>query len=85
MMTFEETVRKLKIWHKDCVGYAILYSPPRMSTIDGFIEETVKLHEMEDWEREAVLKIFDVFEFEKAELFRDKEGNPDRVKISRSL
>jgi len=65
-------------------GNIMFFSPPRSDVFDCFVEETVKLHEMADDERAACLAVFDAFSAQRVEMFRDKQGNPDRIKVTRA-
>ena len=67
----------------DRSGNLVLFQPPRSEVFDAFVEETIKLHEMTETEKSVALAMFDKFDATKIEMFRSKEGNPDRIRVTR--
>ena len=86
MMTIVEAHRKLQQWYdNDCVGNITVFRAPRSNYVDMIGEETIKMFEMDDEAKEAVRKIFDLLDSEKMELFKDKNGYPDRARVVRRI
>lgn len=86
MKNIQETHDEIDAWHKDgAVGNLTLFSAPRSHNFDIICEEVIKLREMDRETKAAVTKVFDLFQSEKVEMFLDKNGYPDRVKIVRRL
>ena len=86
MMTKAEAHAALDAWfQQDFVGNIYFFRAPRASTVDCFIEQTVKLREMPAAEASAFIDIFQAFNFSTAELARNKKGEPDRIKMVRSF
>lgn len=83
-MTRDEAIRCFCQWFDDgCVGNLVMFRSPRSSHVDCVIEETIKLREFAKEDQKLVLSVFDILDSEKVEMFRDKFGNPDRVKVIR--
>jgi hypothetical protein len=84
MMTRDEAIACLAQWFDDnCVGNITFFRSPRANHADAVVEETIKLREFSRPDREAVEAVFDAFESEKMEFYRDREGYPDRIKVIR--
>ena len=84
MKTLEQGLESIRSWYRDeCVGNLVIFRAPRSQNIDIVGEQTVKLREMDKETQAAVWKVFDLFDSERVELFRDKDGRPDRVKVIR--
>lgn len=84
MKTLEKTVSAINDWFNDgCVGSLTLFRAPKSRMLDMIGEQTIKLREMDEETRDAVFKLFDLLDSEKIELFRDKDGYPDRVRVIR--
>jgi len=65
-------------------GNIMFFKPPGSNVFDCFVEETVKLHEMSEEERSDCIAVFDDFSAQRVEMFRNKQGNPDRIKVTRA-
>jgi hypothetical protein len=84
MKTLEQLFVEVRQWHNnDCVGNLTIFRAPRSEMVDVVGEQVIKLREMDQEAHDAVCKVFDLFDSERVELFRDKEGYPDRIKIIR--
>ena len=84
MKTFDEISVLVRQWHSGgCVGNLTIFKAPRTDMMDAVGEQVIKLREMDQEARDAVSRVFDLFESERVELYRDKDGYPDRVKIIR--
>lgn len=82
--TIDEQIEDLRDWFDDgCVGNMTIFRSPRAKHVDSIIEETIKLGEMDTPTRALVEQVFELFDTERMEFFRDKDGYPDRVKIVR--
>jgi len=85
MYSKRETLERVIKWLEGPrVGNMKIFHPPAANMYDYFIEETIKLHEMNDEQRAAVCAVFDLFEARRVEMFSDKTGKPDRIKITRN-
>lgn len=86
MKSIDEAVKDIVEWNEDgCVGNLILFSAPRSQNVDIIAEQTIKLREMDRETRDAIHNVFDLLDSERIELFRDKDGYPDRAKVIRRL
>ena len=86
MMTLDEAKRKLEDWYsKGCVGNIWFFRAPKQKMVDGFIEQTIKKHEMSNGDAEALDNMFFRVPSMKMELFTDSDGAADRIKITRGL
>ncbi len=83
MKSFEAMIKELSEWFEDGVGNVTVFRAPRSQYVDCVYEETIKLFELDRETRGLVEAIFEVFGADKMEFFRDGEGNPDRVRITR--
>ena len=84
MKTLEQILDSVRRWHADdCVGNVTLFRAPRSQNMDMIGEQTIKLREMDEEVKTAVRKVFSLLDAEKIEMFRDKDGYPDRVKVMR--
>jgi hypothetical protein len=84
MMTRKEAVEHFCQWFDDgCIGNVFYFRSPRAAHVDSVVEETVKLKEFDMATRDAVERVFDLLDAEKMEFFRNRDGNPDRVKFTR--
>lgn len=84
MKTLDKTVSAIREWFDEgCVGNLVVFRAPKSQMLDMIGEQTIKLREMDDQTREAVFTVFDLLDSEKIELFRDKDGRPDRVRVIR--
>jgi hypothetical protein len=84
MIDKQEALKRFTEWiDGNRSGNLIVFRPPVPGAVDLFVEETIKLHEMDDKQRAAIITVFGLFDAQRAELFRDKSGNPDRIKVTR--
>ena len=84
MMTIDDAVATIRKWYADeSVGNLVIFRAPRSDYVDIIGESTVKLFEMDEETKESVRKTFELLDSEKIELFRDKNGYPDRAKVIR--
>ena len=68
----------------DCVGNLVIFHPPHSEGVDCIVEKTIKYREMRPEQRAIFSEFIRVFDCARGEFWRDKDGNPDRVKIYRS-
>jgi hypothetical protein len=86
MMTLEEAHATLDKWYDECcVGNILFYRGLRGKKIGCNIEHTTKVSEMSEEEKGTFYTFFNTFDFSKAELARNNEGEPDRIKTVRSF
>ena len=84
MKTIEETHEILDEWFGDgLVGNLIIYRAPNSQGVEAIIEQVVKCREMEPTTLAAFGMFMDDLGIERGEVVRDKDGNPDRVKLTR--
>ena len=84
MMTRDEGVKALTDWFDDgCVGNITFFRSPFNRSMDAVIEETIKLREMDNDTEDVVRSVFHRLDSEKVTLYKDKHGQPDRVKVIR--
>ena len=82
--TIEEQMAEVREWFDDgCVGNLLIFRSPHANHVDSIIEETIKLHELDTPTRALVEQVFELFDSERMEFYRDKDGYPDRVKVVR--
>ena len=72
-----------KWWDEGLVGNLIIYRAPGAQLGDCIIERVVKCREMRPEVKAAFSMVMDELGIERGEVFRDKDGNPDRVKLTR--
>jgi len=72
-----------KWWEAGNVGNLIIYRAPNSAYAEAIIEKVVKVREMEPTTAAAFGMFMDDLEIERGEVVRDKDGNPDRVKLTR--
>ena len=85
MKTRDEAHATLDKWFDSgCVGNLIFYRAPRAHMVDAIVEQVVKAREMEAEVRRHFERFMELMDVEKGEVFRDREGRPDRVKLVRS-
>lgn len=72
-----------KWWEAGSVGNLIIYRAPNSSYADCIIEKVVKVREMDPTTAAALKMFMDDLDIERGEIVRDKDGNPDRVKLTR--
>lgn len=84
MKTKDDAHATLDEWFESgCVGNLIFYRAPRANMVDAIVEQVVKTHEMSAETRRHFEKFMDLMDIQKGEVFRDREGRPDRVKLTR--
>jgi len=80
MKTLEQAKKCLEEWFNEgAVGNIIFYHSPGSKFIDVIMERVVKCREMESSVETAKMMV------ERGEVFRGKDGKPDRIKITRSV
>lgn len=83
-MTRNEAIECFRRWIDDgCVGNIRFFRAPRANHVDAVVEETIKMREFSEEDKNQITLVFDALESEKMEFYRDKDGYPDRVKIVR--
>ena len=86
MKTRSEIHRLLDKWWDDkCVGNLIFYRAPNSDYAEAIIEKVVKAREMPPTTRAAFEMFMDDLGVERGEIVRDKDGAPDRVKLTRGF
>lgn len=70
-------------WANDTVGNIIFYRAPGAKTGDAILEQVIKAREMKPTIRAAFEMLMEELGIERAEMYRDSRGNPDRIKITR--
>ncbi|KKN79027.1 hypothetical protein LCGC14_0345030 [marine sediment metagenome] len=84
MKTIEEVHNAVDEWFgDDMVGNLIIYRAPNSQGAECILEEVVKAREMKPTTRAALEMLMDDLNIERGEMWRDKEGNPDRVRGTR--
>ena len=84
MRTKEELHDILDEWvESEAVGNIIFYHPPRANEYEAIIEQTVKVREMKPTTRAAFCMFMDDMKVERGEVIRNKDGEPDRVTLTR--
>lgn len=82
--TIDQQIKELQEWYDEgSVGSIVIFRSPRANYVDSIVEETIKLHELDSSARALIESVFELFDTERMEFFRDKDGYPDRVKIVR--
>lgn len=86
MKSLQEVHKDIADWHADdCVGNLTIFKAPRSDKMDIICEQVIKLREMDRETQNAVRVLFDLVDSERVELFRDKNGYPDRIKVIRRI
>lgn len=84
MKTETELVDAIRTWFRnDTVGNFIAYHAPGAKTGDVILEQVVKAREMKPHIRAAFEMLMDELHIERAEMYRDNQGRPDRIKLTR--
>jgi hypothetical protein len=84
MRTKEEVHKIVDEWlDSDMVGNLILYRSPHSDGAEAILEQVVKMREMKPTTAAAFGMFMDDLKVERGEVVRDKDGNPDRVKLTR--
>lgn len=86
MRTLEATIEALKNWHRsDSVGNLIFYRYPGAQLIETIEERVVKVKEMDSDVSAAFILFMDKLGVERGEVFRNSNGKPDRIKLTRRV
>lgn len=86
MRMISEMIDVLEKWvAEDSVGNLVLYHPPKVSKFGAYIEQTIKARELNDETIAALNTLVKNLGADRGEFFCDKDGNPDRVKIVRTV
>jgi len=72
-----------KWWEAGSVGNLIIYRAPNSEHAECIIEKVIKTREMQPTTAAALGIFMDDLGIERGEIVRDKDGNPDRVKLTR--
>lgn len=84
MKTLEQGLESIRNWYRDeCVGNLVIFRAPRSQNVDIVGEQTIKLRELDKETQDAVWKVFDLLDSERMEFYRDRDGRPDRVKVTK--
>ena len=84
MRTKEEVHEILDEWmDSEAVGNIMFYHAPQSNGYEAIIEKTVKAREMHLTTRAAFEMFMDDMEIERGTVFRNKDGEPDRVTLTR--
>ena len=84
MRTREEVHEIVDEWINDeMTGNIIIYHAPHSGGYEAIIEQVVKVREMEPTTRAAFGMFMDDLNIERGEVVRNKDGEPDRVKLTR--
>ena len=84
MKTKSEMIELLNTWWvNDTVGNFIAYRAPGAKQGDVILEQVVKAREMKPHVKAAFELLMDELQIERAEMYRDNHGRPDRVKVTR--
>jgi len=84
-MTLSEAHAALDEWYAGRhIGNLVFFRNHR-DDMRAFIEHTVKVREMTDEQSRAFLDLFMTFDFSRAEVCRNFNGEPDRIKVVRSF
>ena len=86
MKTLEQAKKCLEDWFNDgAVGNIIFYHSPGSGFVEVLVERVVKCREMDGVVKRAFEMFMDELGVERGEVFRNKEGKPDRIKVTRSI
>ena len=86
MKSREELHKMLDVWWDDgLVGNLIIYRSPGAMLGDCIIERVLKCREMKPEIRAAFVMVMDELGVDRGEVFRNKNGDPDRIKLTRRL
>jgi hypothetical protein len=86
MKTRDEAHATLDKWFESgCVGNLIFYRAPKAQHVDAIVEQVVKTFEMDDASRDAFVTFMRLMGVQKGEVHCDRDGNPDRIKLVRSI
>ncbi len=85
-MKIDDALAEVRRWYDEgSVGNLVIFRAPKSDYVDMIAESTVKLFEMDNETKESVRRTFDLLDSEKVEMFRDRDGYADRVKVIRRL
>jgi len=84
-MKTREEIHKVvdKWWAQDMVGNLIIYRAPHTNEAEAIVERVIKKREMPIEVQAAFEMFMDELGVERGEVVRDKDGNPDRVKLTK--
>lgn len=86
MKTQDEAHATLDKWFDSgCVGNLIFYRAPKAKHVDAIVEQVVKIFEMDEVAADAFSTFMRLMNVQKGEVHCDKDGNPDRIKLTRSI
>ena len=86
MKTLEQAKQCLEDWFNEgAVGNMIFYHSPGSEFVDVLVERVVKCREMPVPTADAFCEFMDDLGMERGEVYRGKDGRPDRVKMTRSI
>ena len=84
MRTRKEVHEIVDEWiNDDITGNLLIYHAPHSDGYEAIIEQVVKTREMEPTTRAAFGMFMDDLGIERGEVMRNREGEPDRVKLTR--
>jgi hypothetical protein len=84
MKSEEQCVISFRKWLRNgVVGNIIFYHAPNSEEADCIVEQVIKAREMKPEVRAAFEFLLDELGAERGEFFRDKDGKPDRVRVTR--
>jgi hypothetical protein len=72
-------------WDEGIVGTLRIYRAPGASVAGCVLEEVVKAREMEAHVKVSLDTLMNELNIEQGEMFRNQNGEPDRVKFHRSF
>lgn len=86
MRMISEMIDVLEKWvGEESVGNLVIYHPPKVSRFGAYIEQTIKARELNDETLDALKTLIKNLGADRGEFYCDKDGNPDRVKIVRTV
>jgi len=86
MKTLQDVKELLHEWGtSNKVGSLLLFKYPGTKEINVLEERVVKLREMDEETANAFVILMDNLGIERGEVVRNKEGLPDRVKLTRRI
>ena len=84
MKTEDQAVESFRKWYRNnTVGLLTFYHAPNAVEVECIVEQVIKAREMQPQVRAAFEMLMDELDIERGEVFRDKNGKPDRVKLTR--
>ena len=86
MKSLEQAVKDLVAWHEaGGIGNFTTSRVPRRDEVFTILEQTIKVHEMDEDTADAAKTAFDLLGGSRAEFFANSDGELDRVKVSRLI